>query len=117
MRLVGEAVAGHAAAGYFTVIDGIVSPGWFLEPLRESLRGAGFQVAYAVLRPSLPIAVGRAGRRASSRLSDGKVIEQLWRDFADLGSLEGHAIDNGTQTAEETKNLLANRLRLGELTL
>jgi len=117
MRIVGEAAAGYAAAGYFTVIDGIISPGWFLEPLSNALGASGFQVAYAVLRPSLPVAIGRAECRTSSRLSDAAVIEQLWRDFADLGSLENHAIDNSTQTPEETKNVLTDRLRLGKLAL
>ena len=83
MRLVGVAAAGYAADGYFSVSDGIISPGWFLEPLTKSLRAAGFQVAYAVLRPALPIAIGRAERRSASRLSDAGVIEQLWGDFVD----------------------------------
>jgi len=117
MRLVGEAAAGYAMAGYLTVIDGIISPGWFLEPLTTSLRAAGLEVAYAVLRPALSIATERAARREASRLNDPEVIERLWRDLADLGPLEQHAIDNSTQTAEETSNLLADRLRVGELTL
>ena len=117
MRIVGDAAAGYAAAGYFTVIDGIISPGWFLEPLSNALGASGFQVAYAVLRPPLPIATGNAERRTSGRLSDAAVIEQLWQDFADLGSLEHHAIDNSMQTPEETTTLVAARLRLGKLDL
>src|SRR6266536_2695847 len=38
MRIVAEAAAGYAEAGYFTIIDGIISPRWFFEPLRDSVR-------------------------------------------------------------------------------
>jgi len=115
MRLVGETAAGYAAAGYFTVIDGIVSPGWFLDPLATSLRAAGFRVAYAVIRPPLPVAVERAAGRSPGRFRDAAVIERLWGDFADLGPLEAHALDNSAQSAEETVRLLAELLRLGGL--
>jgi hypothetical protein len=30
MRIVAQAAAGYADAGYFTIIDGIVLPSWFL---------------------------------------------------------------------------------------
>jgi hypothetical protein len=38
MRIVAQAAAGYADAGYFTIVDGIVIPGWFFELLREWLR-------------------------------------------------------------------------------
>src|SRR5438067_12827411 len=34
MSIVATAAAGYARAGYATVIDGIVLPAWFFEPLR-----------------------------------------------------------------------------------
>ena len=37
MGVVGDAAARYAEAGYFTILDGIVIPGIFLEPLRDSL--------------------------------------------------------------------------------
>src|SRR5580698_6628761 len=37
MRIVALAAAGYADAGYFTIIDGIIIPGWFFEQLRDSL--------------------------------------------------------------------------------
>ena len=55
MRAIADAAAAYAAGGYFTVVDGIILPGWFLEPLRDSLSDAGHPVAYAVLE-------GAAGR-------------------------------------------------------
>ena len=41
----------------------IIIPAWFLEPLRDSLREAGHQVAYAVLRAPLPVCA--SGHRAA----------------------------------------------------
>jgi hypothetical protein len=51
MEIVAEVAARYAHAGYFTVIDGIVCPRWFLEPLRHALTTAGLRIAYAILRP------------------------------------------------------------------
>jgi adenylate kinase family enzyme len=110
MRIVAEAAASYAAAGYFTVIDGIVIPGWFLEPLRATLAGFGHNVAYAVLRPSLPVCIARAAGRSSGRWADPAVVEQLWGQFADLDRLERHVIDNDACSPEETADLLAQRL-------
>ena len=38
MRILAEAAGGHANAGYWTLIDGIISPRWFFEPLGGWLR-------------------------------------------------------------------------------
>lgn len=116
MRIVAQAAAGYAEAGYFTIVDGIVSPGWFLQPLRDSLSAAGHRVAYAVLRAPLAACLERAGSRASNRLSDAAVVERLWHDFADLGPLETHVIDSAAQGTGATADLLAERLR-GDLLL
>lgn len=116
MRIVGDAAAGYAGAGYFTIIDGIISPGWFFEPMRDALRAAGFRVAIAILRPPLAVAVERATRRPASRLANPAVVEQIWRNFTELGSLERHVFDSGRHTAEETAELLWERLRSGALT-
>jgi hypothetical protein len=117
MQIVGEAAA-YARADYFTVIDGIVSPRWFFRPLRDSLAARVSDVAYAILRPPLRVAIERASLRESTRLADSKLVEQLWNDFADLDeSLENHVIDNGKQTAPETAALIDERLRLRSLTV
>jgi predicted kinase len=111
MRIVARAAAGYVDAGYFTVIDGIVIPGWFLEPLRDSLAAAGHQVAYAVLRAPLAVCVERARARASGQLVDAAVIERLWRQFANLGPFETHVVKTGAQAAETTADAIAARLR------
>jgi hypothetical protein len=107
---------GTLRAGYFTVIDGIVSPRWFLEPLRDALATAGVRIAYAILRPPLPVAIERATIDSAAGLADRSVIEQLWHGFADLDeTLERHVIDNSEQTPEETLVAIEERLRLGTL--
>jgi predicted kinase len=117
MQIVGDVAVAYERAGYNTIIDGIILPGWFFEPLRDSIGASGFNVAYAVLRPPLAIAVERAASRHSGRLSDAAVIEELWEEFSDLGSLEHHAIEIPRgQTAAETADLVAQRLDAGALT-
>ena len=115
MRIVAGAAAGYADAGYLTIVDGIVIPGWFFEPLRDSLRDAGHDVAFAVLRAPLPVCVERAARRKSQPLAEPEVVERLWRDFAELGELERHAVDAGTSSPERAAEALERRLRDGSL--
>jgi adenylate kinase family enzyme len=111
IRIAAEAAAGYANAGYFTII----SPRWFFEPLRGALRSAGHTVAYAVLRAPLAVCVSRAASRDTHPLADATVVERLWRDFAVLDSLEGHAIDGDGESAEDVARELARRLGDGML--
>ncbi len=117
MHVVAGAAASYAKAGYFTIIDGIISPRWFLEPMRDSLRAVGHPVAYAVLRAPLPVCLSRARDRAPDRLSDATVIERLSCEFVNLGSLETHVIETGTQTADATANLLSELLQTNQLVI
>lgn len=112
MGIVADVAGAYAAAGYVTIVDGIIIPGFFYEPLRDSLQSAGHAVSYAVLRAPLPVCLARAGSRASQPLADPQVVERLWHDFADLGPLEANAIDIGTKPPAEAANLLAHRLAL-----
>ena len=115
MGIVARAAAGYADAGFFTIVEGIISPRWFFEPLRDHLREAGHSVGYAILRPSLDVCLRRAGGRASGRLGEPGVIERLWHEFAELGALERHVINTEDQTAERTAEALGQRLRAHEL--
>jgi predicted kinase len=112
MHIVGTAAAAYADAGYFTIVDGIISPRWFFEPLRNALQAAGHTVAYAVLRMPLAACMSRAASRDASRLADAGVIAQLWRDFDDLGSLERNVVDSSGKSAEEAAAEVAQRLSL-----
>jgi predicted kinase len=102
MGVVAEAVLGYAKAGYPTIVEGIIVPGWFYEPLEQRLRGAGLEVTTAILRPSLETCMERAKHRAPRPLADPAVVEQLWRGFARLGSLEEVVIDNDGQDPDAT---------------
>ena len=117
MRIVAEAASGYAAAGYFTIVDGIVIPGWFLEPLRDALHDAGHEVAYVVLRAPLSTCEARARNREREPLTDSDVVKQLWQSFADLGNLEPNALDLGKETPDEAADLVAQRLAAGLLTI
>ena len=115
MGVVARAAAGYADGGYFTVIDGIVIPRWFYEPLRDALHEAGHGVAYAVLRAPLEVCRSRAAGRDAREIDDPAVFERLWREFADLGSLERHALDTDGLTPDQAAELVAQRLRGGAL--
>ena len=113
MEIVADAAAGYAEAGYFTIVDGIILPNWYLEPLREALGAAGHRVAYAVLRAPPAVCASRAHEREGQPRADPEVVERLWNEFADLGPLERHAIDIGTKGPGDAAELLTQRLRDG----
>jgi predicted kinase len=116
VEIVGEVAARYASAGYFTIIDGIIAPGWFLEPLRCQLAVAGIDVAYAILRPQLDVALERARARPARRLAEADVIERLWNGFAGLEeALERHVLDNSELTPEATAQAITKRLQAGKL--
>jgi len=110
MRIVANAAAGYARAGYFTIVDGIILPRWFLRPLQDWLESAGHSVAYAVLRATPETCVSRAASRAGGQLADRAVIDRLWQDFSDLDTLEIHVVDNDGSTPERTADLIAAEL-------
>jgi predicted kinase len=115
MGIVAEAAVRYASAGYFTVVDGIVVPGWFLEPVRDALHQAGHRVALAVLRPPLPVCLARLQEREGALAVDSGAIEQLWGSFADIGDLEGNVIEPDGDGAERVSEGLEQRLESGVL--
>jgi adenylate kinase family enzyme len=117
MRIVGEAAAGYARAGYFTIIDGILIPGWFYEPVRDRLAASDVDVSYAILRPPLEACIARAGGRPDRPLRERAVMDQLWMSFANLGQLERHVIDDERLGSEDTADLVFDRLRSGQLSV
>jgi gluconate kinase len=116
MRIVAEAAAGYAAAGYFTIVDGIVIPGWYLEPMRDALREAGQEVAYAVLRAPLEVCVERVREREGGSLFDPEAMDRLWNSFTGLGELEANVVEvDGMEAEEEVAAELRDRLSRGLL--
>lgn len=118
MRIVAAAAAAYAGAGYFTVVDGIVLPEWFLAPLSEALLTAGHRVAYAVLREDLSVCVERVrAREGDPALVSAEVVEQLWRGFTALGELERHAVDLAGADPGQAADLLERALADGCLAI
>jgi adenylate kinase family enzyme len=115
MRIVAGAASAYASAGYFTIVDGIVLPRFFFEPLRDALGEAGHDVAYAVLRAPLDVCTARATSRGDRPLAESQVVESLWREFARLGPLEAHAVDVGSASPADAADQLTARLRDGSL--
>lgn len=116
MDAVAAAAARYAQAGYFTVVDGIVGPRWFFPPMRDALTHIGCRVAYAILRPDLDVAVGRAKTRPSSKLVDPDVIGKLWSGFDGLdSSLVTHVFDTTNETPDESAQRVGRRLESGAL--
>ncbi len=117
MRIVAAAAAAYRHAGYFTIIDGIVIPRWFLRPLQDVLEGDDVDVAYAVLRAPLAVCASRmAERDEAGRLMDAEARERLWREFSELSEFEGHVLDSERAEPEETADALAADLH-GKLLL
>ena len=110
MGILAAAAASYAAAGYFTIVDGIVIPGRFMERLRDHLQAAGMQVTFAVARAPLSLCAARL-REREGLSGEPEAIERIWSEFADLGALESHAIEvtglSPEQTADEIERLLA----------
>jgi predicted kinase len=117
MGVVARAAAGYADGGYATMVDGIILPRWFLGPLRDALHHAGHAVAYAVLRRPLETCLARAADRTTQAPADPAVVERLWRDFADLGPLERHALELGDASPDASADALDARLADGALLL
>ncbi|MGZ8631107.1 MAG: AAA family ATPase [Actinomycetota bacterium] len=115
MRIVSDAAVRFAKAGYFTIVEGMILPARFYEPLRDRLRLARLDVGTVILRPSLVVCLSRAGQRTTRPMGDPGVVEQLWHGFEDLGVLERHVTDNGTQDPEATADLISVRLQRGLL--
>lgn len=107
MGIVGDAATRFASAGYATIVDGIIIPGWFYEPLRNRLQFGGFEVATAILRPSLETCMRRARERPSPRsLAEPAIVEQLWLEFSRLDGLERYVVDTTGQRPEETADVV-----------
>jgi hypothetical protein len=111
MSAVADAATTFARAGYFTIVDGILIPGWFYEPVNAQLRSEGIDVSTVVLRPPLDMCLTRVAERwESERPVNPAAIERLWKSFGDVGELEPLVIDNRDQAAEATADLVYRRL-------
>ena len=105
-RAIVASAPAYAAGGYFVVVDGVVGP-WFLDSYREGAAEAGVTLDYVVLRADQATVAARARYRLDVPLPE--YPPGLLEKFADLGALEGHAIDSGAEPVEA----LVERIRQG----
>jgi predicted kinase len=115
MEAVASAAAAYAEGGYTTVVDGIISPQWFLAPLSEALAARGQAVSYAILRPTLTTCIARAALRRDDALSNPDVITQLWNDFADIDRLERHVVEVDDLEPERVAQAVTGRWQAATL--
>lgn len=96
MRVISDAAAGYAEAGFTTVVDGVVGP-WMLPVLARP--GAAWH--YLVLRPSRDVTLRRATGRVAGLTDEGPVLS-MWQEFASLGAYERHVIDTSGRSVEDS---------------
>lgn len=109
IEAVASAACRYARGGYFVVVDGIVGP-WFLGRFKEILDGP---LHYVVLRSDLPTTLARAQGRADRALTEVEPIQDLHKQFADLGQLETHAIDTTEESVTATLEAVKAGLNAG----
>jgi adenylate kinase family enzyme len=102
MGLVGDVAAAYARADYLTIIDGILAPDWFLQPVTDKVRSSGLDVTTVILRAPLEVCLERASSRPSRPLHDRAVVEQLWASFEDLSDVEAIVVETGELDATAT---------------
>ena len=106
--------------GIRVVLDGVVGP-WMLDVVADELGRRGQSADYVILRPDLEVCLARAGSRADEPprvpghppLTDVDAIRHMWNEFAGLGPVEQHVIDNGTLDPEQTAATVLERIALG----
>jgi predicted kinase len=111
MRAVARAARVYADGGYHVIVDGVIGP-WYLDVFRAEFGTTGVSMQYVVLRADLIETVGRGTTRADPVREE--IVRSMHPQFADLGSLELHAVStsgksSGDVFAELLANLQANR--------
>jgi predicted kinase len=107
--VIARAAAGYAAAGYHTVVDGVIGP-WFLGAYQEAAKAAGVELTYVVLRPDRETALARGTSRSPHPLTDRDVLAGIYDGFADLGPYEAHVLDSTGLTPQETADAVVGLL-------
>lgn len=108
IRSVASAASVMAGAGFGTIVDGIVGP-WMLDLVLAAAGTENVEIHYVVLRPTLEVGLARALSRVGEErvpghpaLTDPEPVRQMWHEFANLGPLERHVLDNTALTTEQT---------------
>jgi predicted kinase len=114
MRAVARSAAAYAEGGCRVVVDGVIGP-WYLDVFQTELGTTEARVHYVVLRADLNETLRRGTTRADPVHEE--IIRSMHWQFADLGSLEHHAVHTSSKTsevvlAELLDSLTANRFML-----
>jgi len=118
MRTAAEAAARYAAAGYATILEGIVIPRWTLGVVRETLQDADIPTSYAVMRAPREHCIARVQEREGHPDAYAPdMLAALCAEFDDLEAFERHAIDVTGLDTEQTAAAVAARLEAGDLAL
>ena len=105
-----------AEDGYDVIVDGVVGP-WMLSPWLQAAR-EGCQVHYLVLRANREETLRRATERAKlDEKINTELVEVMWPQFQELGVYEGHVIDTTRLAAEETLQVVLERIAAGDAVL
>lgn len=68
-----------------------------------------------MLRPQLNVCIQRVTERSDGQLNEPIVVTQLWRDFADIGDLEHHVVENGGGDPQQVSDTVTKRWIAGAL--
>ncbi|MCZ7567090.1 MAG: AAA family ATPase [Ardenticatenaceae bacterium] len=111
---VARSVGAFAAGGYDMLVDGVIGP-WFIPLVARELEPVGVAVDYVVLRAPLEVTLARAGNRQDPGAE--QIVRHMHDQFAQLGTLERHAIETEGQSPDETVAEIRRRQRMGALRL
>ena len=78
------------------------------------MRTAGLELHYVVVRPSKPVAVGRAQARGDVDLSTDGPVETMFEAFQELGHYEAHVVDSTALSVPDTVQLILDRFPAGD---
>ena len=109
------------AAGYSTVIEGVIGP-WHWDEVSDEIAPVVEVASYVVLRPSLATCLRRAVDRSDRErgrpaLRDPEPITQMWHVFGELGPFERHVVDTTLLDVEESVARVLGLLDTGECRL
>ena len=111
MRAMIAAAVPFATAGYETIVDFSIPPG-FLDTARKIAAVREIQIQYVVLCPSERTCAVRAANRPAGAIADYSRYHEFYADFAQATS---HIIDNESITPAAAAAQIRARLAAGKL--
>ncbi|TYK51428.1 AAA family ATPase [Actinomadura decatromicini] len=117
LRVIALAALAYAEGGYTVVVDGIIGP-WMLHHFQRAKRDDPamsmhyMSMHYIVLRPARETTLARAqARTGPDALTAAEPVLAMWDQFADLADLEGHVLDTGDQSPDQTLEVVREALK------